>query len=79
MINWKFTEDERPTDGQSCFITQERTGLLSVPIVGPISYRKDEDAFLDLFSSPEAGTIYPLKEVTLPTLPPTHLLRPRKP
>ncbi len=65
MIDWKFTKDERPNDGQTCFITQEQTGLGTYPILGPICYRKDDDAFMDLWSSPEAGSIYPLKEVDL--------------
>ena len=65
MINWKFTKNHRPIDGQSCFITQERTGLTSVPIIGPINYEEADDAFMDLFATPEAGSIYPLKEVDL--------------
>ena len=65
MIDWKFTGNERPTDGQSCFITQEQTGLGTCPILGPVHYQKNEDAFLDLWSSPEAGSMYSLKDVEL--------------
>ena len=65
MITWKYTKDEHPSDRQSCFITQESTGFETYPILGPICYDKESGGFIDLFSSPEAGSIYLLEKMDI--------------
>ncbi len=68
MINWNRALDQRPEDGQSCFITAVSGGLASRPIVGPITYNKEGNGWLDLFATPEAGSMFPVAGENVPEM-----------
>ena len=57
-ITWRSAKDDPPADKQEVFITCER-GLISQPIVGPITYLADRRAFLDLLATAKTGVMFP--------------------
>lgn len=56
MITWHDSRTDKPQDKQSVYISQalKFTGQ----IAGPMQYFAEQDAFLDIFATPEAGAIY---------------------
>lgn len=81
-IEWHDPAEKLPVDGQDCLVMpHDNGGLVTVGVHGPISYRADLNAWCDLFSSAESGTILEASKVGCWTLwgplePPDHLPTP---
>ena len=69
MTEWFDPAKTLPEDGQECILMpHDKKGLLTVGVFGPIRYDAKLKAWVDLFSSPEAGTMVSAGDVGCWTL-----------
>jgi hypothetical protein len=54
MIDWKRCSAEMPDDNDECILYSDETDK----VLGPIVYKADMGAWMDLFATPEAGYIF---------------------
>jgi len=57
MHEWFDPQIKLPADGQECLLRAIDRGMITTPIFGPIMWSQKNNCWLDIFSSPEAGTV----------------------
>lgn len=68
-IQWFDPESQLPEDGQECLIMpHDRGGLVTIGVFGPIRFDGKSKCWLDIFRTPEAGTIIAVADVGCWTL-----------
>lgn len=82
-IQWFDPAKQLPEDGEECLLMpHDHGGLTTIVVFGPILWNANQQAWLDLFRDPEAGTVISANDVgcwTLwePIAPPEGLPTPR--
>lgn len=68
-IEWFDPEKKLPEDGQECLIMpHDHSGLTTIGVFGPIRFDVKTKSWIDIFRTPEAGTIIYAKDVGCWTL-----------
>jgi len=57
MTEWFNPKDKLPENGQVCLLMPPDRGMVTTPVFGPIMWSQSNNCWLDIFASPEVGTM----------------------
>ena len=64
MNVWHDPKVKLPEDNQECLLMPvDRGGMCTLPVFGPIMWSVKNQVWLDIFATPEAGTIATVEQV----------------